>query len=280
MKKEEKKIELSSFETTAYWWVRLLKRKVRELSISRVRTQNEDLFLNAFYTKDEVEWRKIYLKLAKSLITEVNEYESTKDPEYDPECFWQDTDLKRHNILNRILSEIIASPVPDIRLSTYTSKDQVIYTNMFGASVWYKSLDERALPTKYEPCYLLTGDEEELNFNNLFLSTIVTLKEKDHEFKSISLVKKVFCKEYQNNHPEDNLEEIEDRFDKALETAACKDIIQKSLYGDHYYCHFYDIDLVGLDQYMGIANHYANLILKENENRCLSVYSKKLKNRS
>ena len=62
-KKEE--IELSPIETTAYWWINLMRYRVREIATSGARDRNEAKFAEIFYSFTEIDWRKVYLELIK-----------------------------------------------------------------------------------------------------------------------------------------------------------------------------------------------------------------------
>ena len=66
---------------------------------------------------------------------------------------------------------------------------------IFGACVWYKSCGTTNLSTKYDPCYILTGDLEELDFYNLLLTTLIVLKELDKDFNLTQELKEVFINE-------------------------------------------------------------------------------------
>ena len=270
-------IELSSIEATAYWWINIIKSKVRELVISGTTDKQEIKFVEKFYNYTERDWRNLYLELVNFITEDVNNYVSIGNI-MGIDAFNQDTDKKGHDRINAELSKIMNCSIPDIRLASSSSKDSVIYTNMFGASVWYKSCGVRDLATKYNPTYILTGDEQGLNFYNLIISTIAVLKEKDRSFNSVSLLRNGFCKEYKKiNKLQEELKDIKDRFNQVFGSASDKGIILGSYWKETYFSSFRDLDYIGLEQYMEMAEHYASVILQKSKIEEGKTYSKKLK---
>lgn len=194
------------------------------------------------------------------------------------DAFYQDTEKKGHDKLNFELSKITTCTIPDIRLASNVTKDSVIYTNMFGASVWYKSCGIHPLPTKYDSCYILTGDEEKLNFYYLLVSTIVILKRMDINFDSIPLLREQFCKEYKKiNKSQEKIKEIKEKFNDAFDRACENKIVLGSSWEDTYFTRFREIDCVGLEEYMDLADHYAIVVLEKKEENIKLGISKKLK---
>lgn len=273
---EKEKIELSSIEATAYWWIKNIRNKVRELVIQDTYDKDEIKFVEIFYHYTEVEWRNLYLGLVNYITEDVNGYVPIEN--CGTNAFNQNTDKNGHDKINTELSKIINCSIPDIRLASNSAKDSVIYTNMFGAQVWYKSGGVTKLPTKYEPCYILTGDEKELHFDNLLISTIAVLNELDRNFHSLTLIRQRFCKEYKKvNKPEESIKQIREMFNYSFDKACDKGIILGRSWQDTYFTNFRDIDLVGLDKYMVLAEHYATIILQKSKDSDGFPYSKKLK---
>lgn len=274
---KNKEIEISSIEATAYWWINVIKNKVRELVISGTSDKQEIKFVEKFYNYTEKDWRNLYLELVNYITEDVNNYVPIGNI-IGIDTFNQDTAKKGHDRINAELSKIMHCSIPDIRLASSSAKDSVIYTNMFGASVWYKSCGVTDLSTKYDPTYVLTGDEQELNFYNLVVSTIAVLKEQDRSFNSIPQLRNGFCKEYKKvNKLQEDLKELAERFNHAFERASDKGIILGNYWKETYFSHFRDIDYVGLEQYMEMAEHYANVILQKSKSEEEKPYSKKLK---
>jgi len=272
---KNKKIELSSIEATAYWWINVIRSKVRELVISGTINKQEIKFVEKFYNYSEKDWRNLYLELVNYITEDVNNYVPIENI-IGTDTFNQDTAKKGHDRINTELSKIMHCSVPDIRLASSSAKDSVIYTNMFGASVWYKSCGVTTLSTKYVPTYVLTGDEQELDFYNLVVSTIAVLKEKDSSFNSVPLLRNGFCKEYKKtNKIQEDLKQLLERFNHAFERASDKGIILGCYWKDTYFSHFRDIDYVGLEQYMEMAEHYASVILQKSKTDSIKKTLKK-----
>ena len=265
LKKEE--IELSSMEVTSFWWVNVIRGKIRELAICGTRDKDEIKFFEIFCGYTEFEWRNLYLELATYIIEDVNNYVSIGKV-MGVDAFNQDTAKGRHDRLNVELSKITNCSIPDIRLANSYVKDSVIYTNIFGASVWYKSCGITMLPTKCDECFVLTGDEEKLNFYNLIISTIAVLETDDENFKSVSLLRERFCKEYKIvNNLDDSMESLYNKFNVCFNRACEKEIIIGRYFEKTYYSYFRDIDYVGLDKYMDMAHHYADVILQKDDSK-------------
>lgn len=276
----KKKIELSSIEATAYWWTNIIKDKVRELIKINTKNEKEISFVKLFYNYTEADWRNLYLELIKFVTLNVNNYIPTCY-EYGIDAFNQSTDKAEHDQLNIELSKILDKPfIPDIRLASNSSKDSTIYTNIFGASVWHKSGGLTKLPTKYKPTYILTGNEEELYLRNLLLATIIVLNELDKNFHSISILRKVFCQEYQKNICKKKLEDVIDLFNIVFNQLNDDKLIIGRCYNDRYYITILKNDYVKLNKYILVASQYANKILelniKENDenNKKLINYKK------
>ena len=261
------KIELSSIEVTAYWWIHVIRSKVRELSVSRKKDELETKFLEKFYTYTEKDWRNLYLKLIDDITEDVNNFVPRGDI-IGIDAFSQDTDKKGHDRLNAELSKIMQCSIPDIRLAEKYRKDSVIYTNMFGACVWYKSAGVTDLPTEYESNYILSGDEEELHFYHTLLATIAVLKRLDNRFESIPELREFFCEEYKQIYPSrEDLNQLKERFHHAYEIANERGIVYGSCWEESYGSNFQDIDFIGLEQYMKMVEHYniAQNILRKSE---------------
>ena len=121
---EEEQITLSSVERTAYWWIVTIKSKVRELSIFKCYSKDEEKFISIFKNYTEVEWRILYLKLVEKISKDLDQYIfEGRQSEFN-----QDTEREGHNLLNKELSSILGKKVPDISLSSDNAKDSVIYT--------------------------------------------------------------------------------------------------------------------------------------------------------
>lgn len=260
---KQKVIHLSSVEVTAYWWIRTIKEKVRELNIEGAYNKSETKFYEIFNRYTEREWRNLYLKLIPYITKEVSNY--TKPIyEYETDTFHQDTDKKGHTKINNWISKIIGCSIPDIRLSSNSSKDLVTYTSIDTASVWYKSCSMRELSTDYEPSYIITGDEVTLDFYNLLISTVAVLNQLNKNFfNSVEILRNVFCEQYISASKKKKME-IYEMFNDNFDASCNKHIILGNSWKSTYICCIRDIDLIGLDKYMEQAQRLANLILQKN----------------
>lgn len=271
-KKEE--IELSPIEATAYWWINSIRYRVREIAISGARDNSEVEFAELFYSYTEIDWRKVYLELVKCISEDVDNY----IPKNPSDTFSQDTDIKGHERLNDEMSKIIGQQIPDIRLASNGVKDSVIYTTVAFASVWYKSCEVNKLSTKYDPSYVLTGDRNSLDFYNLLISTIAVLDKTDSSFKSVSTLRERFCREYiKLSESEETINDVVERFNFYFDKASDNEIILGRSFKEMYFPSFRDIDYVGLDSYMELANHYASVILQKIKDGDETPFCKKLK---
>ena len=276
--KTSKKIELSPVEVTAYWWTNSIKGKVREIVVYNSRDYNENLFVNIFYGYTEVDWRNLYLALVKDIAHDVECLDTTQGV-----YFSQDTCIGGHDRLNEELAQITHKVIPDIRLAGNGVKDSVIYTTSSRASVLYKSCGERVLPTMYDESYILTGDQKKLDFYNTLISTIAIIEQKDKYFNSVPILRERFCQEYIRLSDEDeNEEDITGLFNVCFDKASDKKTIVGRHFDRKYFPSFRNIDFVGLNSYLPLANHYAGVILEpvknNNENKSCKVLKKHEKN--
>lgn len=258
---ENKKIQLSPVEATVYWWIRTIKEKVREISTNVVYSKSEAKFAKIFINYTEREWRNLYLKLLPYFEDKINNFIG---PIYDYErdTFHQDTDITGHDEINKYLNNIIGCKIPDIRLSSYSSKDLVIYTSMNCASIWYKSCGIRDLPTDYKPSYIITGDEVSLDFYNLLITTLAVLEQLNRNFNSIEILKTNFCTQYITNN-KFKKKQVYQMFDDNFDKLSNKHIVHVASWSHTYILSINDIDLIGLDEYLEQANILATLILQK-----------------
>ena len=270
---KSKKIKLSPTEVTAYWWTNSIKDKVREIVTKNSWDDNENKFASIFYRYTEPDWRKMYLALAKDIAHDVECFDTTQGSR-----FKQDTCIGGHDRLNEELSQIIHQPIPDIRLAGNYVKDSVIYTTSSSASVWYKSCGERMLPTMYEESYILTGNQKKLDFYNTLIATVAILEQKDKYFNSIPTLREKFCKEYiKLSDEEEKQEKITQWFNTCFDKASDKGIILGRHFDKKYFPSFRNIDFVGLNPYLPLANHYANTVLESTKNDSINPMVKQKK---
>lgn len=271
------KIDLSPIEATAYWWVNLIKRKVKEITINGTHQLNEKKFGEIFYGFTETDWRNLYLQLIPYITEDVDKY-MTKRNNDEENAFNQDTDKNGHNRINEEISKIIKKQLPNIRLAGNGVKDYIIYTTHERAYVYYKSCGIINLPTIYEPDYVLTGNEDALNFYNSLISTIAIINQENSNFHSMPVLREIFCNEYVKlSNSKEKLENIIEAFNYAFNKANDEDLIMGSSHNITYFPRWFcKIDFLGLDSYVDLAKHYANAILKNDKNNDIS-YCQKLK---
>ena len=269
-----KKIELSPIEVTAYWWTNSIKEKVRDIIIHNSRDDCENKFASIFYGYTEVDWRNLYLALVKDIAHDVECLDTTQGV-----YFSQDTCIGGHDRLNEELAQITNKFIPDIRLAGFGVKDSVIYTTSSRASVLYKSCGDRVLPTMYDESYILTGNQKKLDFYNTLISTIAIIEQKDKYFNSVPVLRERFCREYiQLSDEDENEEDIICWFNTCFDKASDKGLIHGRAFDRKYFPSFRNIDFVGLNPYLPLANHYADIILEpvknNNENKSCKVLKK------
>ena len=184
-----------------------------------------------------------------------------------------------HDRLNEELAQITNKFIPDIRLAGFGVKDSVIYTTSSRASVLYKSCGDRVLPTMYDESYILTGNQKKLDFYNTLISTIAIIEQKDKYFNSVPVLRERFCREYiQLSDEDENEEDIICWFNTCFDKASDKGLIHGRHFDRKYFPSFRNIDFVGLNPYLPLANHYADIILEpvknNNENKSCKVLKK------
>lgn len=267
---DNQKVELTPIEATAYWWVRTIRAKVYEVEDNGPLNKDERMFAKLFSFFSEVNWRCFYLQLIELIKEDITGF----IPSEAHEMFFQDTAYNGHNRINEIISIITEKKVPDIRLSGRSAKDIVVFTSFEKAIVLHKSSSDYQLDSKYDADYVLTGNEEELHFKNLILSTLIDIKNKSENFCSVSTLRDGFCKEYSIlNSSGESLDEIKTHFNRVFDELDDKHIISGRSHFEKYYFFPKERYYIGLDDCWDLANHYGNIVLglkKPSSGQCLS----------
>ncbi len=245
-------IKLSGIEQASYWWTNRLMYMTRyfasicELGGCRI-TSDELKFLSIFSNYTDKEWRDLYLELTKCITEDVNNFVPTSQY-IGIEKFSQDTTKGSHDRLNAELAKITGvQAFPDIRLADSGHKDEVIYTNKFGSSVWYKSCGKRPLEDSYEPTYILTGNEKELNLYNDLIATLAVLDA--HHLHDMDLFRQSFCKAYsRQNAPIKDIGKIRDLFNKCFHEASERGIVLGRFWQKTFSTSLLKYDLKGLSK--------------------------------
>ena len=254
------KIELSSYEVTAYWWIKKIKTRIKDIIANEEKYNNDEVdFAHILYNYTENDWRNIYIQLARYIEAKVNDYECE---------YYQGVDKKRHNDINYVLSSFNKSLVPDIKLAGDELIDCDIYTSKGSATVFYNTRGLVPLSTAYEEEFLLTGNKEQLDFYNLIKAVIVSLHRLDTSFSSVDQLRNEFCDIYfKKNHDclLQDLRQIRDSFNVVMDQLSDKNLITGSWNSKNYKCLFEDMDLVGIDSYFKNAEIYTNQILNRSK---------------
>ncbi|MDE5888601.1 MAG: hypothetical protein K2H20_01130 [Bacilli bacterium] len=254
---EKGMVELTPVQASAYWCVNMIRNKVREINTNRNVSSNEVGFLSLFYSYTDKEWRNLYLELVEHF------KEITDNERYD---FFIDTEVGEHDVLNAIISMIIKEDVPDISLSSNSENDSIIYIKNDSASVWYMSCGDMPLSLKYEPDYVLTGDQDELELYNVLVATLAMIVTLDSGFRSISKLRERFCEEYKKaNGLEDELESIVVRFNLAYKRASERGLVTGSDSSKSFFTSIGLMDISALEDYMDKGHHYAEVVLERED---------------
>lgn len=262
-------IELSPIEATAFWWINIMKNKTREISLLGTCNRSESQFADIFYYYTDTEWRNLYIHLTNSLTETIHHSHKVEEPE-KTNFFKQATNIGMHDSINRMVSQAIGQDIPDIRLSSYGSKDTAIYTNLSSTHIWHKYGSMMPLPTTYMEEYILTGNQKELNFYNTFIATVAVLNYLDTKFRSIPLLRERFCEEYmKQNDPFGNIDKTAQMFDYVFEEANAKKLISGKIYQKYYFPNIHEVDIAGLSPFMEKAEHYANVILHQEKKEAI-----------
>ena len=158
---------LDIYETTAYWWIRTIKQRLRDLDKNPSSDLKEVEFLKTFYDLTDDDYRDLYLRLSALTRKEVSDY--LKTSRFSSDIFLQNTKKKGHNILNDDLENILATPVNDIKLTPKGEKNISIMTSDYN--VWIgNNRGFVGLCRLFDHDYILNGDEKFKDFYYLVLS--------------------------------------------------------------------------------------------------------------
>lgn len=70
---ENNKLLLNPMETTAFWWIEMIRNKVREINKNSSSDNNEIKFASLFNDYTEVDWRNLYLDLVDLIEGDIRE---------------------------------------------------------------------------------------------------------------------------------------------------------------------------------------------------------------
>ena len=203
----------------------------------------------------------MYLKL----VERITEYTNTNEDN----SFEQDSMPGGHDIINSILKEVTKKDIPDISLTLEIYKDFVTTTQEYYTEIMYKDCCWKELPDYYrkEFNYILTGNQQELDFYYLIVALIVKLHKLNKDFSSMEELKSKFCKEYMKLNNINDYIYMHNIFEKAISLANDNKIIIGSAWGSFFFTQYTKEDINGIKEYMPTANHYANIILGISEDK-------------
>ncbi len=266
----ENKIKLNPIEATAFWWVKMIRNKVREIN-RRSRDFDELRFADLFDGYKEEDWRNLYLRLVDLIEEDMRE----KQGKY----FQQETAIRRHNNINIDLSCVIKDIVPDIDISPRYSKSNVIFTSDKSVSVGERgNAIAQILNRENNPWYTLTGDEDDLKCYYLLAATLAVIdaNSKKYESKPLRPLKTGIVNGYKKYIlPEFKMEKLRDSADLAIEYAEQNGIIRiiNSATPPIYETDFTREEYNGLEPYMDKAMELASVILNKDPEDVKSPYS-------
>lgn len=193
---------LDIYETTAYWWIRTIKQRLRDLDKNPSSDLKEAEFLKTFYDLTDDDYREMYLKLSSLTKKEVSEYLGSARSSLD--FFTQNTKKKGHDVLNDDLGSILATPVNDIKLTPKGEKNISIMTSDYN--VWTgNNRGYVGLCRLFEHDYILNGDKKFKDFYYLVLSYLNQVGENvDYNTLRKAFVD-VYYKKYNNDLSKDEL---------------------------------------------------------------------------
>lgn len=158
---------LNIYETTAYWWIRTIKYKLRDLDKNLSEDKKEIDFLNTFYNLSDDDYRDLYLRLSTLTKEEVSKY--LESARFSNDFFMQSTKKRGHDVLNDDLGSILAVPIKDIKLTPKGEKNINIMTSDFN--VWTgNNKGYIGLCRLFENDYILNGDKKFKDFYYLVLA--------------------------------------------------------------------------------------------------------------
>lgn len=256
------KIVLSSYETAAYWWIKCIKFKTRELCISGVRDKEEKAFLDLFMHFGDFGYRKLYLDLAKHIEDETKKY-TINNQRFD--YFIQSTAKNEHDAINKGISFAIDELLPDIRLGSNNIEAHELLVNNERVIENYLAT-ARELPQEYDSCYILSGDMDEYEFDNCLLATVFMLSRIDATFDSVKDLRVGFCKQFNDeNNGRFDIKELHDKFNIFFNKMGEQGIISGTSSGDNYSAYFYEADYGGIDDYIEKGIKYAEGIINRDK---------------
>jgi len=190
-------VKLNSFQQASYWIVCLLRQKIKEIYKDRYSfgSEDEDIekFCEAFEEFTDICWRDLYFDVTNELEKEFN-----KLPKGNI-CVEIDTAIGGHDILNRILSDVMCCHVPDIRLSPNNQKESILRIYKTASTTIYKSVNhEESISAERSSRYnyILTGNRVEKRFFDIVKLVLFRLISDGSCKYAANTVCDLFCEAY------------------------------------------------------------------------------------
>ena len=247
------RVMLNSVEQTAYWWIKVIRVKINEISRNPENfSKEEHEFYEIFSSFTEENWRDIYLKL-KDYITRCCAMK----------VFSQNTSKKGHQKINDALSII-----PDISLSPKNGKQYIL--DMHSRNIYVSCKVKERIPFEYQTSYssdynyVITGDKNDLKLYNLVLSVLVSIRQGNTNFKSLGFLRKSFCEKFiSDNKLSCSMDEVIKDFDAIIKVLKEYSLIECETLNGNEKITKWPIVVNGLDSFNEVANEYGQYILDE-----------------
>ena len=259
------RVMLNNVEQTAYWWIKVIRIKLNEISRNPENfSKEEHEFFRLFSDLREENWREIYLKL-KDYIA----------PYSGKKIFSQNTSKKGHQQISDALSKILGRDVPDINLSPKNGKQYIL--DMHPRNIYVSCKVKERIPFEYQTSYssdynyVITGNENDLKLYNLVLSVFVSIRKKNANFKSLGFLRKSFCEKIiSDNNLSCSMDEAIKNFDAIIKVLREHSIIECETLNGKERITKWPIIANGLDSFSEIASEYSEYILDEYNKYLLS----------
>lgn len=253
------RVVLNSVEQAAYWWIKVIRIKINEISRNPDSFSKEEYdFFEMFSNFTEENWRDIYLKL-KDYITHHS----------DKKTFSQNTSKKGHQQINEALN------IPDVSLSSRNGKQYIL--DMHPRNIYVSCKIKERIPNEYQTSYssdynyVITGNKNDLKLYNLVLAVIMSIRIKRQYFKSLSFLRDSFCKKFiSDNELECSLEEVTRNFNAIIKVLSEYSLIECDTLNGNEKISKWPIGVKGLTSFDKIACEYSEYILDEYDKYRLS----------
>ena len=250
------RVVLDNVRQTAYWWIKVIRIKVNEISRNPGFFTNEEYeFFKMFSDFKEENWRKLYLGLIDYI---------------PPKSFSQSTSKKGHQQINDAISKILGIDIPDISLSPQNGKQYILDTR--SRNIYVSCKTKERIPFEYQTNYssdynyVIAGDESDLKLYNLVLAVIIMIQRKSRNFKSLSFLRDSFCKKFiSDNKLVCPMDEVIRNFNAIIKVLREYSLIECESSTGNEKISKWPMMAKGLNTFSKIASEYSEYILEEYE---------------